>query len=370
MAEQAWFSAASVNGEFGAAAPPPPPPPTARAAYELRPLSTGELLDRTFYLYRSNFWLFVGLAAIAASVTTATNLGTVIYSHFTGVTAWNGTEVGSRAILQSGIFSLISIGSAVLYLAVYGVTQAATTSAVTSIYLGDATSMKQAFKAVLARWFRFTLIALWQIWSAMWLFMVLLIGGVSAIAFSARLMRGNSAATAAGGVLVGALAVGGFVYGVIAYIRNSFAVPAAVMEGLKVRKAMRRSKDLTSGTKGRIFLLFVFVMALYFVAAAIQSPLSFMILRKKTTEVFLIQAITLFVGFFTGSVIGPVGAIGLCLFYIDQRIRKEGFDIEFLIERSGPAPVPPPVVPPTPMPEMLTPQLAAEPILGSVVENP
>ena len=31
---------------------------------DLRPLSLGELLDRTFTLYRNHFWLFVGIMAV------------------------------------------------------------------------------------------------------------------------------------------------------------------------------------------------------------------------------------------------------------------------------------------------------------------
>ena len=34
------------------------------AALDLRPLSLGELLDRTFFLYRRHFLLFVGIAAM------------------------------------------------------------------------------------------------------------------------------------------------------------------------------------------------------------------------------------------------------------------------------------------------------------------
>jgi hypothetical protein len=34
------------------------------AALDLRPLSLGELLDRTFSLYRRNFWLFLGILRI------------------------------------------------------------------------------------------------------------------------------------------------------------------------------------------------------------------------------------------------------------------------------------------------------------------
>ena len=38
------------------------------ATAELRPLSLGELLDRTFSYYRSHFWLFVGIMAISTAV--------------------------------------------------------------------------------------------------------------------------------------------------------------------------------------------------------------------------------------------------------------------------------------------------------------
>ncbi len=34
------------------------------AALDLRPLSLGELLDRTFFLYRRHFLLFIGIAAV------------------------------------------------------------------------------------------------------------------------------------------------------------------------------------------------------------------------------------------------------------------------------------------------------------------
>jgi hypothetical protein len=361
MAEQAWFSA---DGNGGALADPPPPPSSAKAAYELRPLTTGEILDRTFHLYRSNFWLFVGLASIAAAVNTATSLGQILYLHLVVArtpVALNPAIPGATGTLFAtiGVFSF-AIVAIVLYLAVYSVTQAATTSAVTAIYLGDATSMKQAFRNVRDRWFRFILIGLWQIWSSMWLFFVLTIVGGGLAGVITSLSRGNTSLAAVSGVLFFVLIVGGLAYGMIAYIRNSFAVPAAVMEGLKVRKAMRRSKQLASGTKGRIFLLYLFVLALYFVAIAVQSPLSFLILQKKTAQVLLLQSISLFVGFFTGSVIGPVGAIGLCLFYIDQRIRGEGFDIEFLLERAGP--VPSPVVPPPPETPSAAPETTIEPV--------
>ena len=34
------------------------------SSFDLRPLSLGEILDRTFTLYRGYFWLFIGISAI------------------------------------------------------------------------------------------------------------------------------------------------------------------------------------------------------------------------------------------------------------------------------------------------------------------
>ena len=44
--------------------------PVQAPTFELRPLSLGEVLDRTFAVYRSRFWLFAGLAAIYGAMNT------------------------------------------------------------------------------------------------------------------------------------------------------------------------------------------------------------------------------------------------------------------------------------------------------------
>ena len=66
------------------------------------------------------------------------------------------------------------------------------------------------------------------------------------------------------------------------------------------------------------------------------------------------------VAFVTNTFIGPIYATGLTLFYYDQRVRKEGYDIEWMMEAAGltppaaelavPAPEPPPAPPPAPNP--------------------
>lgn len=290
------------------------------ARHELRPLTTGEVLDRTFFLYRSNFWLYVGLASIAAGVNILASIGKLAYIHFASIPV-----ASPKAILIGSVFAIVGV---ILYFAVYSVTHAATVSAVSSIYLGEQTSMDKAIDAVKGHWLRYCLIALWQSWSAMWVFTLLI-----APVFAITAMRIKNLSWLVG--LLVFFAIGSLVYGLIAYIRNSLAVPAAVMENLNVPKAMRRSKQLVAGRKGRIFLLLLLLFALYCVAGALQLPFALLLLHSRSAEHIVGQVISLLVAFLCSSLIGPVASIALCLFYIDERVRREAFDIEFLMDKTS-----------------------------------
>jgi hypothetical protein len=41
------------------------------------------------------------------------------------------------------------------------------------------------------------------------------------------------------------------------------------------------------------------------------------------------------IGFFTNTFLGPIWAAGITLFYYDQRVRKEGYDIEWMLQAAG-----------------------------------
>jgi hypothetical protein len=303
-----------------------------RALYELRPLSTGEILDRTFTLYRRRFWLFCGLAAAAATLQT---LMSILQLFVVSAPLKAGDMQSAVQAMVGGIALMVS---ALVYMAGYSVTLAATTSAVLSTYLGHKTSISQAFQAIGRRWFRYVLISFWWAWSAIWIFTLLLFPAV--VLFRLPGLR------AIGGLLL-LLAFLSLIYGVVAYLRNSLAIPASVMEGLKVRASMRRSKTLAVGAKGRIFLLFLLLLALGIVAGIIQAPFAAIIAADPKTKHYALHAVQLVLSFVTSSLLGPIGAIGFCLFYIDQRVRLEGFDIEALMDPTiGPAtpqPAPAPV---------------------------
>src|ERR1700743_1203983 len=52
-----------------------------RAAYALRPLSLGEILDRSFAVYRANFWLFVGIGSLSAVAQLLVNATPLLIFH-------------------------------------------------------------------------------------------------------------------------------------------------------------------------------------------------------------------------------------------------------------------------------------------------
>jgi hypothetical protein len=313
MAEHDWLGGNnSSNGPVSTISQRTP----MAARNELRPLTTGEILDRSFFLYRSDFWLYVGLSSIAAGVSVVASIGKLAYFHFNGLTVSS-----PKALVAGGIFSIIG---AVLYFAVYCVAHAATVSAVSSIYLGEKTSIRRAFDAVKGHWLRYCLIALWQSWSAGWIFVLLIVPVAAMVRLGLKNLNGLVAALVF-------LAMGSLVYGVVAYLRNSLAIPAAVMEDLPVRTAMRRSKQLVAGRKGRIFLLLLLLFALYFVAGALQFPFALLLLHSRSAEHVVGQVLSLGVAFLCSALIGPVASIALYLFYIDERVRREAFDIELLM---------------------------------------
>jgi hypothetical protein len=46
-------------------------------------------------------------------------------------------------------------------------------------------------------------------------------------------------------------------------------------------------------------------------------------------------ALSQVIGFFTNSFLEPIWGAGITLFYYDQRVRKEGYDIEWMMQAAG-----------------------------------
>ena len=307
------------------------------AAYALRPLSLGELLDRTFSVYRSRFWLFAGFGAISASVQTLIAAVQLIPMNMAGAAAVSGAK-GPFGLPRTpglpnymaglGVAALLGIAViTLLYLLVFVVTQAATVYALSEVYLGKSTTIGESLRATIGRWYRYLGIGLWQAGSAMWVPAVAVLAG--ALLFATRI----SGLAILGGLLIFLGLLGGVPVGVILWLRNSLAVQATVIEGLPVRASMRRSKVLTAGSKGRVFVLVLLAGALSYAAGLLQLPLSLFVMFTvaKGGKPIVAEMAMLLVGFVGQTVVQPVLMIGLSLLYFDQRVRKEAFDLMMLL---------------------------------------
>ncbi len=303
----------------------------APALFELRPLSLGEILDRTFALYRSRFWLFASIAAVSASIQVlvqALSLASMKMLFRNIATAGSAgvlrpTPVPMRNFVASQIGTII-------FLLVAAVTQAATTLAVSEVYLNRPASAKLSLAVAGRRWYRWVGIALWQAGSFLWVPMLALVPGL--VLFGLGRRSGGAVLPGIGALLLVAGVLGGFPAGFILYLRNSLAVPAAMIERLKIRTAMRRSKGLAAGTKGRIFVVLLIALCLYWVVGVLESPATLLIMFAPKQEHYLAQGLMLVVSFAGRTVVGPVALIGLTLVYFDQRVRKEALDLQLLLD--------------------------------------
>jgi len=335
-------SGTSPFAEYDPVSPPPPAP----LRYELRPLSLGEILDRTFAVYRQKFWLYAGLSSLSALVPVLSTLVQYIFVlPAMTTTAKANPQMVARQSLMLVTTAMVAILVAML---VYGITQAATAIAFSNDYLGEflgqPASIKGSFKVALKHWFRYILILLWQGFSAVWLPVLLLGLGFASLEIPAMLGAPTLFPTGVrvlGGLLM-LLTLPASVYAVIAFIRNSIAVMASVNEDLPVIKAMKRSKFLVAGHKGRVFGIMLTAWVVQLVAAVLQGLTGFAVGISHGPVRLLFEAITLLVTFCTAGVVIPVLSIALCLLYVDERVRKEGFDVEILMLRGGTPPPPPP----------------------------
>jgi hypothetical protein len=200
---------------------------------------------------------------------------------------------------------------------------------------------------------------MWQSWSFSWMPLAFIIPIFVLIGM--RLVQQSVTLVVVMIFLVIAM-LGGFVFGLIAYIRNSLAIPAKVVEGLSVRKSMRRSKTLSSGAKGRIFVLLLILWALSLVAGMVAVPTAFVMNMTPAAPHVLAEVSLLLIGFATRALVSPVLSIGTCLIYFDQRVRHEAFDLEFLLgpEQAAAVPAAQDFMPPEPVPEP-APTTEAEP---------
>lgn len=111
-----------------------------------------------------------------------------------------------------------------------------------------------------------------------------------------------------------------------------FAVaPVILLEGPSVSGAVRRSYDLAAGGRWRIVIVLTVVTLLLWVAELSATIVLGWISGDSAT-----LAARVF-GTIMGALMAPLAGAVLVLLYYDQRMRREGYDLEILMPAPGPA---------------------------------
>jgi glycerophosphoryl diester phosphodiesterase family protein len=267
----------------------------------LRPMSLGELLDRSFFLYRKYFALFVGIVALPHLATLAFQL--------VGVALHPGTTA-MRFTATSLVWAL---GGFVIYLGAVAASQGATVMAVSRVHLGHDTSVSESFDAIKGR-----------------------------IAYLALIMIGVGIGIGIGLILL-------IIPGIILALMWALTIPVAVLEDKGLRDATSRSAELTKGSRGRIFMIyFLYLVLLYIVIILWEMPMLAGIglfshgHRVVTAVPIWTQVAFPVCTFLSQCLVGPLLTIALSLVYYDQRVRKEAFDLQLMMStldgvQGGPA---------------------------------
>jgi hypothetical protein len=314
-------------------------------ATELRPMSIGELLDRTFRLYRNHFWLFVGIMAIPSAVSVPFTI--VMF------TMQGHSIAGGRPSLPniSGIIFLMAAFFCFFW-AVYAMALGAATYAISETYLGHNATVRGSYGKVRGNFWRILGVVL-----VAWLraLGMLLLGafGVGIGTFLSTILMSimsNAVSRTIVGVVVGvAFAIaylGGLVFWLLWMLRYSVSIPVLLLENSGILASLRRSVQLTKGRRWQIFIAVVLcVLVAYAGVIIFQGPFFVTMMMSARTGQFPEWLAYVFSvsGAIGGAITGPVLLIVLVLCYYDTRIRKEAFDLQYMMSSLAPAAPPPPV---------------------------
>ncbi|HET7102908.1 MAG TPA: hypothetical protein VFI20_02365 [Terracidiphilus sp.] len=311
----------------------------------LHPLALGETLDRTAQLYRSRFLVYLGIAVIPAGgmmFALAEIFGFVAWMGSWGATHLSNETGAALSVAAVVVLGILAVSA---YLGTSALSWAAMSHAAARAFLGEAIGIRDSYRSAWKHGWRYTWLYALQI------FFVVGIpaGGLLAAAWGIRLVQlawpgagvGEPASMLRGMFLLVMVALGGWMIWML--LRVCLAFPAAVVELSGAWRALKRAATLSVGTRGRIFVMLLLGTALnWILAIGLSFPVMVVMSQlpesknlhqsqMELIEIYLIYGLW----FAVQALTKPVFGIALTLFYFDQRIRKEGFDIEWAMQQAG-----------------------------------
>jgi hypothetical protein len=315
----------------------------------LKPMSLGEILDRTFQIYRHQFLVLVAIGALPSIVMLGIHLADAQWFHVhslwqpprqPGIFIWN-------FVIGLGFYHIASLVATTI---VPGFVQ----QTVGAVLDEEESSLPTSLRFVLSRWRGYVWLSLLKLTSELVIPELLLIGLFIAMGYSmdaAGLLNENASWAF---VVLGLLpAITGAVLFLWAGACFSLAIPACALEGLAGVKALRRSWVLSRNGRGRAVTTWLLVFTFgWILSAGLQFLLRWALiylywhvhLRMPTHSYESVFSL-LHAG--VSALIQPIYPVAITLIYYDQRIRNEGFDIEWMMKAAGlnaPAPAGPAAV--------------------------
>jgi hypothetical protein len=302
----------------------------------LRPMTTSELLDRTFNIYRNNFPLFAGIATAPGLAAIAAPLLMLSMGLPTFMAA-NQAVPDPRLLFQALIIYFLLF---LLFYAIgFALATGATVYAVSKIHLGETVTITESCQKVVPLFGRIlhivSLVVLRVIGVVLAMYLVAGVA-VAGLIFTASggglgRARGAGAALALTFFLLFTLILVGYFFAVRLYLKYSLAVPACMLEDTRAGASLKRSSVLTKGSLWKIF-------GIYFLTGLIGAALSFalhipvFVMARFPQAALVWQFLATFIAY---TLSFPISTIAISLVYYDQRVRKEAFDLQLMMDSVG-----------------------------------
>jgi hypothetical protein len=338
-----------ANGTSSPVAVSPAVAPIAPVApVDLRPLTTSELIDRGFALYRAHFTGFLLLALLCQS---APLLGQIVVTGFKlNPTQDELLENPTLFFYKTGLFAAIVMVAQVIVFCF----EVVITFYIADAYLGKIPSVKESLR-------KFTACAGASIWTCMlnWILIGLTfifpVAASTAVYLYVLIYPPLTFFPLIGfGAAAFLLLVASIAPFLVVFMRLMVTVPALALENYSGWKAVKRSTALVRYDPGLGILywgemrLSFLLLPLFIIELLILSLTSLPLTLHQFGELMRngsngqmaappdsVMIISQILTFLAGSLILPLYSIATTLFYYDIRIRREGFDLEFMAERLG-----------------------------------
>jgi hypothetical protein len=287
----------------------------------------GEILGRTFAIYRSRFWTFVAIAALP----TVAMIGFLV-----GVTHWvflysaNHQPIGvfSACLVWLGSFFMAAfLGMMVmpLFIKVASAAVSGGRSTVIEALRHTMPHWRTCFRIVIQK-LSFTMLA-----PTIAVMFLLLAEVIIANAVGApRILSPREWIP-----VVGLPTIVGFCLFLWTGAGLSLAIPAAILDGAKGGQALRRSWRLAESSRFRILSVWLSVFTSFWIACIVlQILLGQMLYRlgsalhfqKVAENLYNTAAMPMYAG--VSSLLVPIYPIAITLLYYDQRVQEERFQVE------------------------------------------